>query len=253
MATRRDVQAGLARLGARPVAHPSPEFVAGLERHLVGAAARIGAGAPPADLRQRLAWLGDQPVVGPSPEFVAGLERRLVGADRPAGTLVALPARRRPAARVVAAVAAAAVVVLGGAALGGALLGVFSPSASPGHGPLELKKAVNTQVVLPDGRRVTGRSGLRLPNGAVLSTGPNGQASAGSFQLGPGLQGTIDAGRIHLTTPQLPPVTTPTLPSPPPVTTPKVTTPAPRLPPFTLPPVTLPVLPPVTLPHLLPH
>jgi hypothetical protein len=115
-------------------------------------------------------------------------------------------------ARVVAAAAAAVVLVVGGAAL----LGAFSS----GGRSLQLGHAVNTTVVLPNGRRVPGRLGLNLPNGAIVLTGPHGKASAGSTDIGPGIQATVNNNRLHVTPTSPPPVTlplnlpsTPTLPS----------------------------------------
>ena len=220
MTTRRAGRERLLWIGHQPAAAPPTDFVRGLERHLletVAAGDAVRAPAP-ADVTERLAWLGERPVDGPSPEFVAGLERRLVGGRAPVSNLVLLPARRRTMARVVAAAAAAVVLVVGSAAL----LGAFSSS----RGSLQLGKAVNTTVVLPNGQRVPGRLGLNLPNGAVVSTGPNGRATAGSVDIGPGIQATVDNNRLRLSPtapPQLtPPVnlpSAPTLPSLPSVPT----------------------------------
>ncbi len=198
MTTRRAVRERLLWIGQRPVAAPSTDFVRGLERQLLDtvAAGDSVTAAAPADVKERLAWLGEQPVDGPSPEFVAGLEQRLVGQRAPVSNLVLLPARRRTMARVVAAAAAAVVLVVGSAAL----LGAFSSS----RGSLQLGKAVNTTVVLPNGQRVPGRLGLNLPNGAVVSTGANGRATAGSVDIGPGIQATVDNNRLRLT-PTAPP------------------------------------------------
>jgi len=90
---------------------------------------------------------------------------------------------------------------------------------------------VNTTVVLPGGRTVAGRNGLRLPNGAVVRTGPNGRAAAGTTQLGPGLEGVVanNGLRIQLPTPgppvNVPPVTIPALPRVPPIQTPPASLP----------------------------
>jgi hypothetical protein len=126
-------------------------------------------------------------------------------------------------ARVVAAAAAVVVLAVGSAAL----LGAFSS----GGRPLQLGHAVNTTVVLPNGQRVPGRLGLNLPNGAIVSTGPTGRASAGSVDIGPGIQATVNNNRLQLTP------TAPTQPVTPPVNVPST----PTLP-------TLPI--PTTLPHL---
>ncbi len=188
-------------------------------------------------VRDELIRLGHRPVVGPSFGFTARLERQLIGTvEPPAGSsarLLALPRRHRrlvPALSVAAATVAAVVLT-------GALLGAFGHS---GPGSLQLAAAVNTTVVLPGGQAVPGRTGLGLPNGTVVWTGPNGRAAAGSVELGPGLEGIVDAGRLKLqpvlpgSTPSLP-VTAPT-PTLPTVQVPKVTPPTPpALPTPTLP------------------
>jgi hypothetical protein len=218
MTTRRAVRERLIWIGRQPAAAPSTEFLGGLEHHLLDAVAAGQGGAvqAPDDLKDRMAWLGEQPVDGPSPEFVARLEQRLVGAKAPVSNLVLLPTRRRTLTRVVSAAAVAVALVVGSAAL----LGAFSG----GGRSLQLGKAVNTTVVLPNGKRVPGHLGLNLPNGAVVSTGTNGRASAGSVDLGPGIQATVNNNRLQLTPttpptqhasvpPQVPSVTLPSLPS----------------------------------------
>jgi hypothetical protein len=163
-------------------------------------------------LRDDLTRLGDQATPGPSLAFTARLERHLVGdVDALAGaTLLALPRRHR---RLLPAVTVAAATVTG-VVLAGALLGVFGHG---GTGALELAAAVDTTVVMPGGQTVPGRTGLGLPNGAVVWTGPNGRCTAGTVELGPGLEGVVDAGHLRLqplpagSVPlNLPSVTTPT-------------------------------------------
>jgi len=143
--------------------------------------------------RERLARLGERPVDGPSPRFASGLERRLVqGAGLAAGaTLVALPTRHRSMMPVVTLGAGALATVV----LAGALLGTFGRGGSD---VLSLAAAVDTTVVMPGGHTVAGRTGLQLPNGSVVWTGPNGSASAGTVEIGPGIEAVVDAGRLHL-------------------------------------------------------
>jgi hypothetical protein len=171
-------------------------------------------------LRAELTRLADQPVDGPSPAFQARLERQLIGSvDAPSGaTVVGLPRRHRRLVPVLSVAAATVATVV----LAGALLGAFGHG---GRGSLQLGNAHDTTVVLPGGHSVPGRTGLGLPNGAVVRTGPNGQAAAGPVQLGPSVEGVVDGGRLQ----PLPVV-------------------APRLPAVTLPAVTLPSVPTPTLP-----
>lgn len=171
-------------------------------------------------LRAELTRLAQQPVAGPSVAFQARLERQLIGTvdARPDATLRALPRRRRRLVSVVSVAAATvATVVLV------ALLGAFGHG---GRGSLQLGTARDTTVVLPGGHTVTGRTGLGLPDGAVVRTGPNGHAAAGPVELGPGLQGTVDAGRIQLQPlPVVPPNLSPVTP-PPALNVPTITLPA---------------------------
>jgi len=181
-------------------------------------------------LRDDLTRLGSEAIPEPSFAFKARLERQLVGTVEPfpgaSATLLALPRRQRrlvPAISVAAALVAAIVLTR-------ALLGAFGHS---GATPLQLAAAVDTTVVLPGGHSVPGRTGLGLPNGTVVRTGPNGRAAAGPVELGPGLEGVVDNNRLRLQpvtpgVPSIPSVTTPNLPA---VPLPKVTPP-------TVPPVT---------------
>jgi hypothetical protein len=193
-------------------------------------------------VRDDLTRLGERPVTGPSFGFKARLERRLVGGveANPGAMLLALPRRqrRRLPALTLAAASVATVV------LAGALLGAF------GHGgtrALQLAAAVDTTVVMPGGQTVPGRTGLGLPNGSVVWTGPNGRAAAGPVELGPGIEGVVDEGQLRLQSlpagsvpSNLAPVTTPAIP-------PVVRVPAAHVPKVTLPTVP-PVVPPTTLP-----
>ena len=121
--------------------------------------------------RERLTHLGERTVDGPSPRFASGLERRLVqGASLAAGaTLVALPTRHRSLTPFVTLGAGALATVV----LAGALFGTFGRGGSD---VLSLAAAVDTTVVMPGGHTVAGRTGLQLPNGSVVWTGPNGSA-----------------------------------------------------------------------------
>lgn len=186
-------------------------------------------------VRDELSRLGRRPIPGPSLAFTARLERDLIGAaEPPAGVsakLLALPRRRRRLVPALSVAAATVAVVV----LTGALLGAFGHG---GSGSLRLAAAVNTTVVLPGGQTVPGRTGLGLPNGTVVRTGPNGRATAGPVELGPGLEGVVDAGHLRLQ--PVPPVS---VSIPPAVTTP-------TLPTVRVPTVTLPAAPTPTLPHL---
>jgi len=178
-------------------------------------------------MRADLIRLGQQPVRGPSLAFTARLERQLVGDhdDHAGATVLALPARRRLRLVPVLTSAAATIAVV---FLAGALFGVFDHGAATN---LRLGPAVNTTVRLPGGRTVAGRTGLQLPNGAVVRTGPNGRAAAGTVQLGPGLEGIVDNHGLRIQLPtapppvNVPPVTIPALPGVPPIKTPPVTLP----------------------------
>jgi hypothetical protein len=197
-------------------------------------------------VREGLIRLGGQPVTRPSFAFKARLEGELIGGvEAPSGvTLLSLP--RRHGRRLPAVTLAAASVA--GVVLGGALLGAFGHG---GTGALQLAAAVDTTVVMPGGQTVPGRTGLGLPDGSVVWTGPNGRAAAGPVELGPGIEGVVvDAGHLRLqplpaggTPSNLTPVTTPTIPS-------VVHVPAVNVPKVTLPTVPK-VVPPTTLPlHL---
>jgi hypothetical protein len=142
-------------------------------------------------VRERLTELGTQPAGAPSPAFTAGLERKLVGGAILAGaTVLALPNRHRGFPIAGAGAAMIATVVLGGA-----LLGVIGRG---GAGALHLAAAVDTTVIMPGGHAAPARTGQALPNGSVVWTGPNGRASAGTVEIGPGLQAIVDAGQLQL-------------------------------------------------------
>lgn len=189
-------------------------------------------------VRDDLTRLGQQPVTRPSFGFKASLERQLIGGVEalPGGTLLALPRRQRR--RLPAVTLAAASVA--GVVLGGALLGAFGHG---GTGALQLAAAVDTTVVMPGGQTVPGRTGLGLPDGSVVWTGPNGRAAAGPVDLGPGIEGVVDAGRLRLQ--PLPAGSVPSNLAP--VTTP-ATPPVVQVPTVHVPKVTLP-----TVPSVVPH
>ena len=166
-------------------------------------------------VRDDLTRLGKRTVTGPSFGFSARLERRLVGGVEALRgvTLLALPRRQRR--RLPAVTVAAASVA--GVVLAGALLGAFGHG---GTGALQLAAAVDTTVVMPGGQTVPGRTGLGLPDGSVVWTGPNGRAAAGPVELGPGIEGFVDRGQLRLQSlpagsgpSNLAPVTTPPTPS----------------------------------------
>jgi hypothetical protein len=149
------------------------------------------------ELRRELTAAGSRFAPGPDTGFVAGLALQLAAeaAVRRRFALLA-PAKRRRVRPVPVLTGAAAVVA--GLVLVGALDGWFG--RAEGNVALALAGAVDTTVVMPDGRSVEGRSGLVLPDGSVVRTGPNGHAAAGSFELGPGLEAQVNAGRLRLRT-----------------------------------------------------
>jgi hypothetical protein len=177
---------------------------------------------------------GASPVPSASPAFVASLEQRLLGTTTTA--TLSSPSERRGFSRaqrtrallMPAAAAIAAVIVTG------ALAGLFTGSTgSSDVGNVKLSAAKDTVVELPNGNEVRGEAGLGLPDGSVVKTGPNGSASFGNVDLGPGSVATVDNGKIVITPP---PTTVPTLP----ITVPTL--------PITVPAVTIPTIPGVQLP-----
>jgi hypothetical protein len=143
-------------------------------------------------VRERLTELGTEPTGEPSPAFTAELERKLAGGAMLAGaTVLALPNRQRGGFPTASATMATIVTVL----LAGALLGVIGRG---GPGVFRLAVAVDTTVIMPGGHAAPARTGQDLPNGSVVWTGPNGRASAGTVEIGPGLQAVVDAGRLRL-------------------------------------------------------
>jgi hypothetical protein len=117
------------------------------------------------------------------------------------------------AALVPAGAAIAAVVMVG------AFTGWFDrgPGSVSTPSRISIASAVNTEVELPDGTTVEGSDGLKLPDGAVVRTGPDGRASVGNVDLGPGQEATVDGNRITVSTPvvTLPTVTVPPVTLPP--------------------------------------
>jgi hypothetical protein len=174
-------------------------------------------------LRELLQAAGERHASTPSPEFVQDLEQRLLS-TAPDGFAflsdhrTSTRARRTRLVLLPAAAAIAAVVVTG------ALVASFDGSSTPDSTRrLELSAAKDTVVELPDGTEVRGEPGLRLPEGAVVKTGPNGSAAFGNVDLGPGQVATVESGTIRISTPTTTvPVDLPTLP---PVTRPPVTVP----------------------------
>jgi hypothetical protein len=171
-------------------------------------------------LRAMLEAAGARRTSAPTPAFVSNLEQRLLAT---APDALAAPSderelRRARRARLVLVPAAAAIAVV---VVTGALVASFDGSneQSPTR-RLELSAAKDTVVELPDGSEVRGEPGLRLPEGAVVKTGPNGSATFGNVDLGPGQVATVKSGTVRISTP---------------------TTTAPTVP------INLPILPPVTL------
>jgi hypothetical protein len=243
---RAQLRARLATLGARPTAAPSPDFVRALgERlaHTAPPAVVTVAGLTRRDVRDGLQRVG-RAAARPAPVFVAALEDRLQHTDPAADVAVAAAPRHHAVLRASMAAAASVAAVL----LATALLGGFGTGQ---HQGLQLGNAVNATVVLPNGHVVAGHSGLSLPDGSVVRTGPNGRVTIGSVTLGPGSQGVVNGGQLIPSPPNVAPIT-PAIPTPP------VTVPAASPAPVTLP--NLPAFPhgpsvvPTTLPHgLLPN
>lgn len=155
------------------------------------------------ELHQRLRAAADSPAPGADPAFAAALEQRLravhhslpddlpgrlPGATEPRPD-AASPAPGRPWFRSPAPVAAALAVL--------ALLSVPLLLRPPADPALQLVAAYDTQVTLPDGRRVTARPGLVLEEGAILLTGPRGHVEAGGLVLGSGEVAVVQDGRLH--------------------------------------------------------
>lgn len=165
------------------------------------------------DLRATLQRAGTRPVPKPSAAFVAGLEARLLSsAELAPGPMAVVPdarptrAPRRRLVPVLGAVAAAVAALV----LVGALSGWFAGSSTDTP---TLVSARDTTVILPDGRAIEGRAGLELPDGALVRTGPDGAATAGGVEIGPGAQARVSDGQVQTTSPTLPSVTIPTVPT----------------------------------------
>jgi hypothetical protein len=204
---RSELRSALEELGRRPVPGGSVEFIDALEQRLLQSpasapeldVARETPGIVITDIRRGLEELGRRPVPKPSPSFVADLERRLL--DTPTITLpekvtVLTPRTARPG-RLVPALSAAAAVVAA-LVLAGSLSGWFG-SSSPAQHDLALTAAVDTVVQLPNGREISGRDGLALPDGSIVRTGSNGRAVAGGDTLGPGVEAVVEDGHFKLT------------------------------------------------------
>jgi len=145
------------------------------------------------DVRALLQEAAERPVLEAGPGFVSGLEAHL-GTQVPPGRLVALPRREhRTRAPMLVTLATAAVAT---AVLLGALTGLYGRGVEARV--LALTVAVDTTVQLPNGSLITGATGVSLPDGAVVRTGPNGRCSAGDVDFGPGMEALVDAGRLRL-------------------------------------------------------
>jgi len=151
------------------------------------------------ELHQRLRDAADSPAPGADPAFAAALEQRLravhhslpnrlPGATEPRPD-AATPAPGRPWFRSPVPVAAALALL--------ALLSVPLLLRPPVDPALALVAAYDTQVRMPDGRRLTARPGLVLEEGAVVLTGPRGRAEVGGLVLGSGEVAVVQDGRIR--------------------------------------------------------
>jgi hypothetical protein len=108
---------------------------------------------------------------------------------------LAFPARRRDGGRtrrpaVLTGAAAAAMTLV----IAGTLTVVVAGRGDGGD--LVLGVAVDTSVLLPDGRTLDGSRGLALPDGTLVRTGPSGRAVVGDVELGPSLEAIVDAGSL---------------------------------------------------------
>jgi hypothetical protein len=175
------------------------------------------------DLEATLQRVGTWPVPKPSAAFVVGLEARLMSsADLVPGPVVvvadAAPSRGRDRLRHLVPALSAVAAAVAAVVLAGALSGWFAGGGSESP---TLVSAHDTTVVLPSGRSVEGKVGLKLPDGALVQTGPGGSATAGGVEIGPGSAATVNNGQVETT---LPTVTIPALPTAPtvPVTAPTV-------------------------------
>jgi hypothetical protein len=163
-------------------------------------------------LKAELRALGRSEAPGADAGFVTGLAVRLAAEAAVHRRISLVGTRRRRRLRPVPVLTGAAAVVAG-LVLVGALDGWFG-QADPDVA-LALAGAVDTTVVLPDGSSIEGHSGLTLPDGSVVRTGPNGRAAAGTVEIGPGLEALVEAGRLRLRTASAgPPAVEVTLPAP---------------------------------------
>jgi hypothetical protein len=208
MPTTTELRTLLEEAGEREVPLPRPEFVAGLEAHLL---------VPTTDLQTLLEEAGERDVPLPRPEFVASLEARLLSdaatITKPTPLVAHAGSRSRVRylrpAMLSAAAAVAAVVLVG------SLAGLFGQD--PTQRDLELTSANNTTVVLPDGHEVDAAPGQDLPDGTEVHTGDTGSATVGNVEIGPNQvatvqNGTIQIAGVEVTVPTLP-VTVPTVPT----------------------------------------
>jgi hypothetical protein len=148
-------------------------------------------------LKQELRALGESEAPGADAGFVTGLAVRLAAEAAVHRRISLVGTRRRRRIRPLPVLTSAAAVVAG-LVLVGALDGWFGQTDA--DVALALAGAVDTTVVLPDGSSIEGHSGLTLPDGSVVRTGPNGRAAAGSVEIGPGLEALVQAGRLRLRT-----------------------------------------------------
>lgn len=169
------------------------------------------------DVRTLLEEAGTHDVPAPRPEFVAALEARLLGDTVPFAAptpITAAPSRIRTRSWIARPALVGIAASIAAVVLAGALAGWFGQDATQRR--LQLAASHDTLVVLPDGSQVDGTKGLDLPEGTVVKTGPNGHATIGPVDLGPGQVATVTAGRLQIsvTVPSLPPVTVPTVTTP---------------------------------------
>jgi len=162
-------------------------------------------------MRDLLENAGARRTPAPRADFVSELEARLLAEPTPTRASATFGGVAPSRARRAPALVAAAVAV---AALG--LVGVLVVRQDePSHPRVSLASATDTVVELPNGTQVPGHEGLKLPDGAIVRTGPDGHAAVGNVDLGPGQVAVVDEGRIKIEGPEvtIPPVAVPTFPN----------------------------------------
>ncbi len=154
------------------------------------------------ELNDRLSEAGGAPAPAPRAEFAASLEDRLRAIHATGMTGPAAPTTPFPRTRLLVTITAAVVLVI--AAVSAAAL------RNDGHRQVQLTSATGALLVLPDGSVIPGVAGLRLPDGTVIRTGPEGRANVRGVELGANAEGVIVDGRLRVGRPAPTPTRPPT-------------------------------------------